>query len=255
MRSWLVLWNYSTKFNVVFVYKYLSILILSVFLISESAKAQTDTISTQLPKDTVARLIEKQAVSRINKVIPAQDSTKLNAFKPNPSKVVWMAAIIPGYGQILNKKYWKLPIVYGAFLGCAYAISWNSTQYNSYRNAYLDINKYNTSDINYKNAIDKDKSKVSFYQILPKGRTIEADYRGYSEYEKTLNTAQSAFRRYRDLSIIAAIGCYALSIVDAYVDAQLYDFDISPDLSMRFQPIMIKNGYNNTFAMQCSFNF
>jgi len=57
------------------------------------------------------------------------------------------------------------------------------------------------------------------------------------------------------LSLIAAIGCYALSIVDAYVDAQLYDFDISPDLSMRFQPIMIKNGYNNTFAMQCSFNF
>jgi len=57
------------------------------------------------------------------------------------------------------------------------------------------------------------------------------------------------------LSIIVAIGCYALSIVDAYVDAQLYDFDISPDLSMHVQPTLMRNGNNNTFAMQCSFNF
>ena len=236
-------------------YKNLSIIILFIFLVSEGVQAQVDSIKNQLPKDTVARIVEQNAVSSLKNVVQVSDSAKLKAFKPNPGRVVWMAAIIPGYGQILNKKYWKLPLVYGAFLGCAYAITWNSTQYNSYRNAYLDLNKYNTSDVNYQNAVDKDKSKVSFYQILPRGYTIPGAYKTYSAYEAVLNTAQSAFRRYRDLSIIVAIGCYALSIVDAYVDAQLYDFDISPDLSMHVQPTLMRNGNNNTFAMQCSFNF
>lgn len=216
-------------------------------------QAQVDSTKNQLPKDTVARLIEK-VVAPV-KVLQPSDSLKLKTFKPDPGKVVWMAAIIPGYGQILNKKYWKLPLVYGGFLGCAYAIAWNSSQYNSYKNAYLDIYKYNNSDINYQNAIDKNKSKISFYQVLPKGYSVST-YGGYAEYEKILKTAQDGYRRYRDLSIIATVGYYALTIIDAYVDAQLYDFDISPDLSMRFQPTLIQNvSGNNTLAMQCSFNF
>lgn len=234
-------------------YKNLNILILFISLISVGVQAQVDSTKNQLPKDTVARLIEKVVVPV--KVSQPSDSLKLKTFKPDPGKVVWMAAIIPGYGQILNKKYWKLPLVYGGFLGCAYAIAWNSSQYNSYKNAYLDIYKYNNSDINYQNAIDKDKSKVSFYQVLPKGYS-PSTYGGYVEYEKILKTAQDGYRRYRDLSIIVTIGYYALTIIDAYVDAQLYDFDISPDLSMRFQPTLIQNASgNNTFAMQCSFNF
>jgi hypothetical protein len=235
------------------VHKNLNILIFFIFLISVGVQAQVDSVKNQLSKDTVARLIERVAAPV--KVVHASDSFKLKAFKPDPGRVVWMAAIIPGYGQILNKKYWKLPLVYGGFLGCAYAIAWNSSQYNSYKNAYLDINKYNNSDINYKNAVDKNRSIVSFYQMLPKGYTVET-YHGYVEYEKKLKTGQDFYRRYRDLSIIATIGYYALTIVDAYVDAQLYDFDISPDLSLRFQPTLIQNGYgNNTFAMQCNINF
>jgi hypothetical protein len=236
------------------VYKNLIILILFISLISVSVQARVvDSIKVQLPKDTIARIFEKAVAPA--KIVSASDSAKLKVFKPNPGKVVWMATIIPGYGQILNKKYWKLPLVYGGFLGCAYAISWNSNQYNSYKNAYLDLYTYNHSDINYKNAVDKNKANVSFYQILPKGYTI-ADFQGYTEFEKTLKTRQDFYRRYRDLSIIATIGYYALTIIDAYVDAQLYDFDISPDLSMRVQPALIKNGSgNNTFAMQCNISF
>lgn len=216
-------------------------------------QAQKDSLKNQLSNDTVAKLIG-QTVLPI-KVVQTSDSLKLKAFKPDPARVVWMAAIIPGYGQILNKKYWKVPIVYGGFLGFAYAIAWNSGQYNSYKNAYLDINKYNNSDINYKIAIDKNKNNVSFYQILPKGRTIENYYSGYAEYEKVLKTGQDSYRRYRDLSIIALVGYYALTIVDAYVDAQLYDFDISPDLSIRIQPMIIQNEYSKTLAMQCNISF
>ncbi len=77
-------------------------------------------------------------------------------WQPDPMRAVWMGAIIPGYGQIYNRAYWKLPIVYGGFLGCAYAISWNSVIYNDYRGAYYDI-------------IDSDPLTDSYLDILPDG--------------------------------------------------------------------------------------
>jgi len=172
------------------------------------------------------------------------DSLKQVKFKPDPVKVVWMGAIIPGYGQILNKKYWKLPIVYGGFLGCAYAISWNSSRYMTYKTAYRDI-------------IDTDPNTNSFLEIIPEGLTIDSrGIGGKTTYTKTLKTAQESFRRYRDLSVIVTIGYYALTLIDAYVDAQLYDFDISPDLTMRFQPALLQNrfGIPNALGMQCSFS-
>lgn len=232
-------------------YKNLSILVSLIFLMSFGTRAQTITKSNPILEDTVSTLQGKNLTPE--KVVQLSDSLKLKTFKPDPAKVVWMAAIIPGYGQILNKKYWKLPLVYGGFVGFGYAIAWNSSKYNSYKNAYLDINKYNTGDENYKKQIDKDKSKVSFYQVLPKGYDVSR-YGGYEAYESKLKTAQDGYRRYRDLSIILTIGYYALTIVDAYVDAQLYDFDISPNLSMRIQPAVEHNTMGNSFAMQCSFS-
>jgi hypothetical protein len=71
-----------------------------------------------------------------------------------------------------------------------------------------------------------------------------------------LQTSYNFYRRYRDLSIIITIAYYALTIVDAYVDAQLYDFDISPNLSMHITPALMDNNYgvNNTLGLQCSIN-
>lgn len=184
-------------------------------------------------------------------VVRVNDTLKVKPFKPDPTKVVWMGAIIPGYGQIMNRKYWKLPIVYGGFLGCAYAIIWNNAKYQSYLTAYRDILMY-ASDPVYKAEADKNPSAVSFFSIIPKGYTIN-DFGGVTNFTNTLNGKQEVFRRYRDLSIIVTVGYYALTLVDAYVDAQLYDFDISPDLSLRVQPALIGNGLgaSNTLAMQC----
>jgi len=228
----------------------LYILFFFIFLISEGLQAQIDSIKNQLPKDSLARLYEKKNVK--TEIILHTDSLKPKAFKPDPSKSVWMGAILPGYGQILNKKYWKLPIVYGGFLGCAYAITWNSGRYESYKNAYFDILRY-SSDNSYKTIVDKNPGAVSFYQIIPKGYTIE-NYGGISGYTQVLQSAQNNARRFRDLSIILTIAFYAITIVDAYVDAQLYDFDISPDLSMHVQPTLMQNSYgvNNTLGLQCS---
>lgn len=228
--------------------KIYSYIVLSLFFVlSHVAQAETVLVVDTLKSDTVkiTSLKASKIKSIVNKAEQIHDSLTLRPFKPDPLKVVWMGAIIPGYGQIMNKKYWKLPIVYGGFLGCAYAVSWNSTIYESYKTAYRDI-------------IDNDPTTNTFLDILPKGITsIDSPYiGGQASYTSILKNKQDNFRRYRDLSIIVSVAYYALTIVDAYVDAQLYDFDISPDLSLRFQPTLMENnfGARNTFGMQCCLN-
>jgi hypothetical protein len=212
-----------------------NIFFLLLFLTSFCVQAQNVTNNKLVLTDSL-----KGKFSRTNRILNA-DTFKLKPFKPDPLKVVWMAAIIPGYGQIMNKKYWKLPIVYGGFLGCAYAVSWNSGMYQTYQTAYRDILTTN------------DPTATSYLQLLPAGRTIN-DYGGITAFTSILKSKQDIYYRYRDLSIIATVAYYALTIVDAFVDAQLYDFDISPDLSLRLQPTLMKNdfGVTNTLAMQCS---
>ena len=227
------------------------ILALLILLMSAGVHAQVDSIKNQLPKDSVARLYDKSTVKKV--VEQVDDTLSKKVFKPNPLKNVWMGAIIPGYGQILNKKYWKLPIVYGGFLGCAYAVTWNSGQTQSYKKAYFDILRYN-ADPSYAKSVDKNHKNVSFYQILPKGYTTIESVGGITQYTTNLQSGYNFYRRYRDLSIIITIAYYALTIVDAYVDAQLYDFDISPNLSMHVSPALMENKYgvNNTVGLQCS---
>ena len=150
--------------------------------------------------------------------------------KPDALKAVWLGAILPGAGQIYNGSYWKLPIVYGGFMGCGYAVSFNQSRYNSYKQAYRDL--YNDAQKGLVSSTDPTKT---YNAILPEGYTIER-MGGTSKYTSTLQTWQSTYRRYRDISIVVTIAVYALSLVDAYVDAQLFDFDISPDLTLNVEP-------------------
>lgn len=203
-------------------------------------QAQVVSDSGRVVPDTLNKVVEKSIVAKSTE-LKSSDTMALKPFKPDPMKVVWMGAIIPGYGQILNRKYWKLPLVYGGFLGCAYALAWNGSKYESYKTAYRDIT-------------DSDPATNTFLDILPPGLTIDSPgIGGVTTFTNTLKQKQDNFRRYRDLSIIATVGYYALTLVDAYVDAQLYDFDISPDLSLRFQPTLLENslGQRNTLGMQC----
>lgn len=158
---------------------------------------------------------------------------------PNPTKATWLAVVFPGGGQIYNRKYWKLPIIYGGFAGCAYALSWNGKMYKDYAKAYLDI-------------MDSDPNTNS-----------HLDIRGLSNYpenqqKELLRKRKDMFRRYRDLSIFAFIGVYLISVIDAYVDAELSNFDITPDLSMRVEPAIINDQFhsrNKSVGVQCSFRF
>ncbi len=219
-----------------------NIILLVFFLLSAGLQAQVVSDSGKVVSDTLKNVIVRQAATFPEIKIP--DTMAIKPFKPDPVKVVWMGAIIPGYGQIMNRKFWKLPLVYGGFLGCAYALTWNGTKYQSYKTAYRDIS-------------DNDPGTNSFLEILPRGYTIDSPgIGGINTFTNTLKQKQETFRRYRDLSIIATVGYYALTLVDAYVDAQLYDFDISPDLSLRFQPAVLENpfGRRNLLGMQCCIN-
>lgn len=169
-------------------------------------------------------------------------------FIPDPKKSLWYAIAFPGGGQIYNRKYWKLPIVYGGFLGCFYALSWNNGMYRDYSQAYIDL-------------MDTDKNTNSYVNILPPNYDVEANF---SRLQQIFKNKKDYYRRYRDLSFFCMIGVYALSIIDAYVDAELSSFDISPDLSMKVKPSVINDrpNYltqrgmtNQSYGLQCSFDF
>ena len=168
-------------------------------------------------------------------------------FVPDPKTAMWLAIVFPGGGQIYNHKYWKLPIIYGGFLGCAYAMNWNNTMYSDYSQAYIDI-------------MDDDPNTKSYEDFLPIGYDANAN----KDRLKTLfKRKKDYYRRYRDLSIFCVIGVYALSIIDAYVDAELSSFDISKDLSMRVRPSVINGGSlalrspypTQAYGVQCSLEF
>lgn len=177
-----------------------------------------------------------------------RDSVRLYS-KPDAMRAVWMGAIIPGYGQIYNRSYWKLPIVYSGFVGCAYAISYTSGNYNDYKTAYRDI----FTDTN-SGSVTEDPGK-SYIAILPEGYTL-SNVGGAGKWMATLQSRQTTWRRNRDYCIVATIAVYALSLIDAYVDAQLFDFDISSDLSMSVEPAINRDYRNQTTAeLHVAFRF
>ena len=176
--------------------------------------------------------------------------TKVPSFKPDPKRAVIYSAIFPGLGQIYNKKYWKLPLVYGGFMGFAYAISWNNKNYQDYSKAYIDFH-------HDRYILDKpDEWKGSWKELLPLNRDPN-EALSSSSFENFLRNGTNYYRRYRDLSIILTAGWYFLCIADAYVDAQLFDFDITPDLSMRIEPIITPRIGNDSglYGINCSIKF
>ena len=152
-------------------------------------------------------------------------------FKPNPTKAVLFSAIVPGLGQIYNRKYWKLPIVYGGFMGFTYAITWNNKNLQDYGEAYKDL----TFDlINYQD--EPENWHQSWRNFL--ATSVDPASRFNENFKSQLKRGRDLYRRNRDLSIIMAVGFYLICMADAYVDAQLFDFDISPDLSLHIEPVV-----------------
>lgn len=126
--------------------------------------------------------------------------------KRDPRRASLLSAVFPGAGQLYNKKYWKLPILYGGSFALGYFIDLNNDQYKLFRNAYVE--------------------RKSGKEDIFKGRFNEEQLVRQREY----------WRRNRDLLIIVSAFTYLLNIADAAVDAHLSEFDVSDDLSMSVYP-------------------
>ena len=164
-----------------------------------------------------------------------------DTYSPDPTRAVWMSALCPGLGQVYNRRYWKLPIVVGGYLGLAYATSWNNTMLTDYTRAYRDI-------------MDTDPTTTSYMDFFPP--TVNEGDIDKSWLTKVLQSRRNYFRRNRDLCIICMVGVYLLAMVDAYVDASLSHFDISTDLSMDVTPTIIRDTHSKypSVGLQWAFN-
>ena len=217
--------------------------------------AAADSLNPILAQQDTLRLLDsanKPLLSRNDSLQLRKDSIKIAkkrdwaTWRPNPKRAMWLALVLPGAGQIYNRKYWKLPIVYGGFVGCAYALRWNNQMYRDYSQAYLDL-------------MDDDPNTQSYNQFLHLGAKIDDSNK--ARYQKLFKSRKDTYRRWRDLSVFCLIGVYALSVIDAYVDASLSEFDISKDLSLRVEPTIINNNRernplkSNSLGINCSLNF
>lgn len=227
----------------------------------QATACRTDTV-TAATSATWQETSRNDSVISAESILSHEDSLRLVAstdsvakkarrdwatWRPNPKRALWLALVLPGAGQIYNRKYWKIPIVYGGFVGCIYAMQWNNQMYRDYSQAYLDI-------------MDDDPNTQSYNQFLHLGNKI--DDTNIERYKKLFKSRKDRYRRWRDMSFFVLVGVYALSVIDAYVDASLSEFDISKNLSLSVEPT-IMNNYNdnrislksNSIGVSCSLNF
>ena len=186
-----------------------------------TVRAQEEVV---LEHDSLSQAINNEVSLLVDSArIPTKPLKDMSTWRPNPKRALWLALVIPGGGQIYNRKYWKLPLVYGGFIGCLYAMNWNNTMYKDYSQAYIDI-------------MDNDPGTQSYNQFLHNGATIDGQE---ARYKTLFKQRKDRYRRWRDMSFFCLVGVYALSVIDAYVDAELSVFDISKDLSLSIEPTIL----------------
>ena len=176
--------------------------------------------------------------------VQATAAAGVRVFNPDPQRALWLSALCPGLGQIYNRRYWKLPIVVGAFVGLSYGASWNNRMYKDYSRGYRDV-------------MDDDPDTHSYMDFFPP--TVQESDLDKAWLQKVMKSKRDYYRRYREICIIAMAGVYLINIVDAYVDASLAHFDISPDLTLDVSPAAIDNtalgARMPSWGLQCAISF
>lgn len=208
--------------------------------LNDSLLLATDSVAAQKRLDEFNHIqdsIRKDSLTRL-------DYGNVKIFKPDPNRAMWLSLLCPGLGQVYNRRYWKLPLVVGGFVGLGYATAWNNKMLVDYTKAYRD-------------AMDNDPSTNSYMDFYPP-TTKEEDV-DMAWLKKSLKSKKDFYRRNKELCIISIVGMYLLCVVDAYVDASLMNFDISEDLSVQVKPAVIEPRYTDkklpSLGLQCAFNF
>jgi len=177
--------------------------------------------------------------------VPAKKVDSLIKVEHSPRKAAIRSAIIPGWGQIYNKKYWKLPIVYAALGITGYIFVDNIKTYKDLKFAYSA--KYRASLPKY----DSTSPYPGPYQDSSDYSKIKPRYMPISQ--ESLRAGRNQFRQYIDYSAVFFILFWGLNVVDAVVDAHLKAFDVSPDLSLKIKPSY--NPFAKTAGLTLALNF
>ncbi len=197
-----------------------NILIILLLIVAGNLKAQTLVVdSTQV-------------------VVSTKDSVEFHS----PKRAAMLSAILPGLGQVYNKKVWKVPLIYAGIGTIGYFIGWNNKNYKIYRKAYNDI-------------ADGDETTNSFLDIEASKYYDLDNPTQYNNFKTGLLRQRDYLRRNRDLLIISMSAFYGLNIIDASVDAHFFDFDISEDLTFNWQPTMSTFNKQPLYGFNCTFNF
>lgn len=166
-------------------------------------------------------------------IVFAQDTLSIpkpakKRFTPDPVKATMLAVALPGMGQVYNRKYWKIPLVYAGFGGLAYAIKFNSGEYAKFMKAYQDFVDENPHTDSY--------TKIKGLEgINP--QTLNAKDKSY--YQDQMIRFIDDYKRSRDLSYIGIGFWYMVSILDANVDASLFNYDVGDNLNVAIMPIQV----------------
>ena len=192
-------------------------------VITDSIAQREQILLDSIVADSTVIIQEIVLSDSINELVNIKEKEFM--FNPDPTRAVWLSALCPGLGQIYNRRYWKLPIIVGGYMGLIYATSWNNRMLSDYTNAYRDI-------------MDTDPATKSYMDFFPP--TVKEESLDKTWLTNTLKSRKNYFRQNRDLCIICMVGVYLLAMVDAYVDASLSQFDISPDISMQVSPTIMQ---------------
>ncbi len=171
----------------------------------------------------------------INQAYTQEDTLKKVKTHRNPKVAVILSTVAPGTGQIYNRKYWKTPIIWGGFVPIVYNVDKFHKEYKKY---YYDISLFDIDSLG------------QYYLINPNDTTLSGIY----DVSK-LKTSLNENRRSRDLFAFAGIIFWTLNIIDAYVDAELSNFDVSEDLSVNIYPSVNNFMGQNYFSVNMKFNF
>lgn len=156
-----------------------------------------------------ANSVRQDSTKKAIKKTPAiKDSARI-AIEAMPRRAALNSALLPGLGQIYNKRWWKVPLVYGGFVGIGLVFEFNQRYYQVFL------------------------KEAQFRQENP-GKTQNPLYAPYTT--EGIISIKDSYRRNRDLSVLAGLGFYAINIIDAYVDAKFFRFDISDELSVKLSP-------------------
>lgn len=190
----------------------------------------------------------------------AQDTVSVakpvqHKFKPETLRATMMAVTLPGLGQIYNRKYWKIPLVYAGFGALIYSVNFNSKNYLLYTKAYQDFTDNIKSTQSYLKVISPEVHQDTYDPVVyPK----TADPSATSYYRDGMLRMLDYYKRYRDLSYIGIAGWYLLSILDANVDASLFNYDITNNLDITFVPMQmpLPGGFTGTgLSVDLKINF